>query len=351
MQISARDLALMLNGTVEGNPDVLVNRPSKIEEGGEGSIAFLANPKYEVYAYTTTASVLLVSDDFVAEKPMRSTLIRVKDVYATLAFLLEKFGQNDKSAPREIARYASVHETTVLGKNVAIGDFSVVSKNAEIGENTIIHPQVFIGEKVKIGANCELFPGVRIYHSCVLGDNCVVHANAVIGGDGFGFAPQPDGTFKKIAQIGNVVIENNVEIGANTTIDRATLGSTIIRTGVKIDNLVQIGHNVEIGQNTVIAAQAGVAGSTKIGKNCMIGGQVGFAGHLKIADGTKIQAQSGISASVETPGTAIFGSPAIPYNEYIKSYAVFKKLPELYKKIARLEKIISDRNATEDVNS
>lgn len=336
MEITAKELGKLLNGTIEGNPEVAVNRPSKIEEGGEGSISFLANPKYEQYAYSTTASILLVNQTFRPQKAIAATLIRVDDVYSSVAVLLEKFGQS-ANGTTGISKIAFIHSDAKIGENVAVGEFSVISKGAEIGAKSVIHPQVFIGEGASIGANCILYPGVRVHHHCVIGNNCILHSNTVIGTDGFGFAQQPDGSFKKIAQIGNVLIEDNVEVGANCTVDRATMGSTIIRRGVKLDNLVQVGHNVEVGENTVIAAQAGIAGSTKIGKNCMIGGQVGFAGHLKIADGTKVQAQSGIAGSIETPNTAIFGSPAINYNDYIKSYAVFKKLPELYKKLHELE--------------
>lgn len=343
MEISAKELGKLLDGTVEGDLDVLVNRPSKIEEGGQGSITFLGNPKYEQFAYTSTASIIIVSRDFKPSRPLHPTLIRVDDVYSAIATLLEQFGNRQNGVEYEVSEKASVHQSAVIERQVAIGDFSFIARNARIGQGTVLHPQVFVGESVVIGKNCTLYPGVKIYHHCVLGDHCVIHSNVVIGADGFGFAPQTDGTFKKVAQIGNVVIENDVEIGSGTTIDRATIGSTFIRKGVKIDNLVQVGHNVEIGENTVIAAQTGIAGSTKIGKNCMIGGQVGFSGHLKIADGTLVQAQSGIAASVDTPNSSLFGSPAINYNDFIKSYAVFKKLPELYRKIYHIEQRISKK--------
>ncbi|MCB0663492.1 MAG: UDP-3-O-(3-hydroxymyristoyl)glucosamine N-acyltransferase [Saprospiraceae bacterium] len=342
MQIKASDLSAMLNGTVEGDPDVLISRPSKIEEGGEGTITFLGNPKYESYIYSTTASVVLVSKDFTPSQPVNATLIRVDDVYNSIAFLLDQFGAQMNQGPSGISDHALVNEAAKIGEGVSIGAFSIISKNASIGANTLIHDQVFVGEGVEIGSNCVLHPGVKIYHACKIGNNCTIHSNSVIGADGFGFAPQGDGTFKKVSQIGNVVMEDNVDVGSNVTIDRATMGSTFIKQGVKIDNLVQIAHNVVVGENTVIAAQAGVAGSTKIGKNCMIGGQVGFAGHLEIADGTKIQAQSGLASSVKEKGQALFGSPAIPYNDYIKSYAVFKKLPALYRKLGALEKEIQE---------
>lgn len=340
MQLTAKVISELLNGTVEGNEDVVIEKPSKIEEGGAGTITFLANPKYEPYIYETTASVVLVARKFEPVRAVAATMIRVDDVYAAIGVLLSKFQEEQYSnhstgiAATAIVKIAPED----LPKSIFIGDFVVIEAGVKMGENCKIHPQAYIGKNVKIGNGVILYPGVKIYDDCVIGNQCVIHANTVIGGDGFGFAPQKDGTYSKIPQIGNVLIEDQVEIGANTTIDRATMSSTIIRKGVKIDNLVQIAHNVEIGENTVIAAQTGVAGSTKIGKNCRIGGQVGFAGHLQIADGTQIQAQSGIASSVKTPDQALFGSPAIAYSNYVKSYAVFKKLPELYKIINKLEK-------------
>ena len=335
MQVTANQLAQMLNGTVEGNPEVSVSRPAKIEEGTAGSISFLANPKYEHYAYSTASSILLVSKDFAPTQAIAATLIRVDDVYSCVAILLEKFGQKTENQGI-VSQKSSIHSSVILAKNVSIGDMSVVDENVNIGENTFIYPQVFIGK------NTTLYPGVRIYQDCIIGNNCILHANAVVGSDGFGFAPQEDGTFKKVAQIGNVIVEDNVEIGANTTIDRGTLGSTMIRKGVKLDNLIQIAHNVDIGENTVIAAQTGVAGSTKIGANCMIGGQVGIVGHLKIADKTRIQAQSGIAANINEANTAWYGSPAIPYSNYLRAYAVFKQLPDLLKRLTQLEKMNKD---------
>lgn len=335
--INAAQLAQILNGKVEGNPEVIVNRPSKIEEAEAGSIAFLGNLKYEQYAYSTKASILLVSNDFAPSQPITATLIRVADVYASVAILLEKFGQAQQSERKEISSKASIHSSASIGEQSAIGDFSIIEENVTIGSNTTIYGQVFIGKNAKIGNNVTLYSGVKIYQDCEIGDNCILHSNVVIGSDGFGFAPNADGTFKKVPQIGNVLIENNVEIGSNTTIDRATMGSTIIRSGVKLDNLIQIAHNVEIGKNTVIAAQAGIAGSTKIGENCMIGGQVGIVGHIKIADGTKIQAQSGVAASITEPKTAIYGSPAIAYAQFLRAFAVFKQLPEVLKRIQHLE--------------
>ncbi len=241
-------------------------------------------------------------------------------------------------ATNGISERADVHPFATLGKGVSVGTFSILDEGSKIGDNTVLHPQVFVGKNVEIGKDCILYPGVKIYDRCKIGDHCVLHANVVIGSDGFGFAAQPDGRYSKIPQIGNVVLEDDVEIGANTTIDRATLGSTIIRKGVKLDNLVMVAHNVEIGENTVVAAQAGFAGSTKIGQQCRIGGQTGFVGHIDVAEGTQVQAQSGVAASVKKPGTAIYGSPALQYNNYLRSYAIFKKLPDLYKKIIALEK-------------
>lgn len=344
MQISAQELAKLLKGEVDGDPEVLVNRPSKIEEGGAGSISFLAKDQYEHYAYTSTASILLVSKDFSPKKSIQATLIRVDDVYACVATLFEKFGQREERSTG-IDSNATIHSTANIGLNATIGMFSIIMENVQIGNNCVIHPQVFIGNDTIIGNNVTLYPGVRIMHGSVIGNNCIIHPNTVVGSDGFGFAPQADGTYKKIAQLGNAVLEDEVEIGSNCTIDRATMGSTIIRKGAKLDNLIQIGHNAEIGENTVIASQAGIAGSTKVGKNCRIGGQAGFVGHVSIADGTGVQAQSGVASAVKEPNTMLFGSPAIAYRDYIRSYAVFKKLPELYKKIHILEKLVkSDKS-------
>jgi UDP-3-O-[3-hydroxymyristoyl] glucosamine N-acyltransferase len=253
--------------------------------------------------------------------------------------LMERFaGAMASDVASGVEAGASVHPTARLGKNVSVGQFSVISENASIGDGTVLHPQVFIGKNVKVGSHCVLFPGVKVFHDCEIGDHCVLHANVVVGSDGFGFVPQADGSYRKLPQLGNVIIESQVEIGANTTIDRATLGSTFIRQGVKLDNLIMVAHNVEIGENTVIAAQTGIAGSTKIGKNCRIGGQAGFVGHITVADATQVQAQSGVAASVTEAGKALYGSPAIPYNDYLRAYAVFKKLPELYKKLNSLGK-------------
>lgn len=339
MQLSAKELAALLEGSIEGNPDVLVNRPGKIEEGQAGEITFLGNDKYEPFIYTTQASVVLVNKDFSPRQAIQATLIRVENVYASLAFLLDKFGAQTaaRTAGEGISPQASIHPEAQIGQGVSIGPFAVVEAGAAIGDGAKIGAQVFVGQGAAVGEGSMLYPGVRILHDCRVGARCILHANAVVGSDGFGFAPQPDGTYKKIAQIGNVVIEDDVEIGAGTTIDRASLGSTILRKGVKLDNLIQVAHNVEIGENTVIAAQVGIAGSTKIGRNCRIAGQVGFIGHVTIADNTSIQAQSGVAQNVTESGTIICGYPAFAYRDYIRSHAVFKRLPELDKKIKQLE--------------
>ncbi|MBK8564497.1 MAG: UDP-3-O-(3-hydroxymyristoyl)glucosamine N-acyltransferase [Saprospiraceae bacterium] len=338
MQLAAKEIAHMLGGTLEGNGDALVNRPGKIEQGGQGTLTFLANLRYEHYAYTTHSTAVLVSRDFQPSQPIAAeAIIRVDDVYNSLRILMEKFGAKVQ-ATQGVSERAAVHETAILSENVTIGTFSVLEEGVKVGAGTTIHPQVFLGKNVKIGANSTIYPGVKIYHDCRIGDNCILHSNVVIGSDGFGFVPQPDGSYLKLPQLGNVEVEDNVEIGANTTIDRATMGSTFIRQGVKLDNLVMVAHNVDLGEHTVVAAQAGFAGSTKIGKHCLIGGQAGFVGHIEIADSTKVQAQSGVATSVKQPGTAWYGSPALPYNDYLRSYAVFKKLPELFRKINEIMK-------------
>ena len=340
MQASAKTIAALLGGTVEGDPEVVVSAPAKIEEAQPGTLTFLANPKYEPYAYTTQASILLVSTDFEAQQPVTPTLVRVENVYAALQTLLQHFEQaqaQQRSSQAQGGSTNGIHSSATLGEGTTVGDFAVVKAGAELGRHCRIHDQVYIGEGVRLGDHVTVMPGARILHDCVVGDHSVIYANVVIGGDGFGFAPQGDGTYAKVPQLGNVVIGSHVEIGANTTIDRATMGSTRIADGVKIDNLCMIAHNVTIGANTVIAAQTGVAGSTHIGANCRIGGQVGFVGHIKIADGTQVQAQSGINASIEKPGTAVYGSPALAYRDFLRSYAYFKKLPDLARRLKSVE--------------
>jgi len=340
MLTTAGQLCQLLGGKLEGDPDVTVDKPSKIEDAQKGSLSFLANPKYESYVYETEASVLLVNEDFVPSKPISLTLIRVPDVYASLGVLLDKFNAQEKLQPG-ISSLAFVHPKARIGENVTISPFCFIGEEASIGDDVVIYPQVFIGENVRVGASTKLYAGVKIYRSCVIGEQCVIHSNSVLGSDGFGFSRTENGTFSKIAQVGNVHIEDKVEIGANTVIDRATMGSTLIRKGVKLDNLIQIAHNVEIGEDTAIAAQAGIAGSTQIGNNVLVGGQVGIIGHITIADGVQVQAQSGISTSIDKEGERLYGSPAIKYIDYLKSYSIFRKLPELQKRVNALEKELS----------
>lgn len=336
MEFSAQQLAEVLSGTVEGNADAKVGRLSKIEEGGEGSLSFLANPAYEKYIYSTTASIVIVSNDFKPTSSISATLIRVPDAYGAFAQLLEMYNQmRQAKSGREEPSY--VADSATLPEEYYLAAFAYVGEHAKIGNGTKIHSHVHIGDNVTIGENCTIYAGVKIYADCVIGNDVTIHAGTVIGADGFGFAPNSENSYDKVAQIGNVIVEDHVEIGANSTIDRATLGSTIIRKGVKLDNLIQVAHNVEIGENTVIAAQSGVAGSTKIGKNCMIGGQVGIVGHLTIGDGAKIAAQSGIGKNIKD-GAVVQGSPAFEYIDYNKSYAVFRKLPDMAKDIHQIKK-------------
>ena len=341
MKFTAEQIAAALNGVVEGNPKVEVSTLSKIEEGIPGSLSFLANPKYTHYIFSTEADIVIVNDDFKPSKPVQPTLIRVKDAYTAFTGLLEMY-QLAKNNKTGISKRASIADSAKLGKDVYIGDFVVIGEDTVIGDNTKIYANSCLGDHCNIGNNTTLFYGVKIYDECVVGSRCTLHAGVTIGADGFGFAPQDGGDFKKIPQIGNVVIEDDVEIGTNTTIDRATLGSTLIRKGVKLDNLIQIAHNVEIGENTVIAAQTGIAGSTKIGKNCMFGGQVGITGHITIADGVKISAQSGIGKSIKKPGSIMEGSPAFPLSEFMRSYVNFKNLDRLVKRVRYLEQKIKD---------
>jgi len=342
MEFSAKQIADILEGKIVGNAEVAVNRLSKIEEGEEGSLTFLANPKYIEFIYSTKASVAIVGLDFENTKTLPSTLtlIKVKDAYQSFAQLLEYYNhlKNDKTG---IEDPVSISENVSLGKDVYLGAFTYVGKNTRIGDNTKIYPNTFIGDDVSIGNGVVIYAGCKIYSDTLIGDNCVIHAGAVLGADGFGFAPNQENEYSKVAQIGNVILEDFVEIGANTCIDRATLGSTIIKKGTKLDNLIQIAHNCEIGEHTVIAAQSGIAGSTKIGKNNMIGGQVGIIGHLNIANDVKIAAQSGIAGSIKKEGQILQGSPAIEAGKYQRSYVAFRKLPELMNKLSALEKEIA----------
>jgi len=342
MEFSAEQIAELLNGEVVGDTFVKVNTLAKIEEGHLNALSFLANPKYEDYIYTTLSSICIVNSSFepIKDLPSTLTLIKVEDAYACFAKLLDIYNNLSKKAPK-IEQPSFIDETAIFGADIYLGAFSYVSKNAKIGNNVVIYPNSFIGENVKIGENTIIHPGVKIYQNCIVGANCIIHAGVVIGSDGFGFAPNEKGEFRKIPQIGNVVIEDNVEIGSNTTIDRATMGSTFIRKGVKIDNLCQIAHNVEVGENSAMAAQVGVAGSAKIGERVMIGGQAGISGHLYIVDDTKIVAQSGIPSSVKKAET-LMGSPGIPLDDFKKSYFGFRKLPFLLNKVAELEAQIKE---------
>ncbi len=340
MQFTAAQIAMLIKGKVEGNAFATVDSFGKIEEAKANQLAFLANPKYEEYLYTTQASVIIISENQELKQPVSATLIRVPDAYSAFATLLHKYQEMIRDQMTGIQEPCYIHESAVIGQPVFIGAFAYISENVQIGNNVKIFPGVFLGNNVKIGDNTILYPGVKIYHDCSIGKNVTIHAGSVIGGDGFGFAPQADGTYKKIPQIGNVVIEDCVEIGSNAAIDRATIGSTIIRAGAKLDNLIQIAHNVEVGANTVIAAQAGVSGSTKIGSNVQIGGQAGIVGHVQIADGVRINAQSGVSKSIKTPNAGVTGSPAYDYTSALRSQAVSRNLPELEKRVAELEKFV-----------
>ncbi len=334
MEFSAQQIAELLQGEIIGNADVKVNTISKIEEGKSGALSFLANPKYTKYIYETEASVVLVNKDFIPEKEISATLIKTDDAYQAFASLLEIY-QQYKDNKIGIAESSTVEKTAKLGNDLYIGANVYIGNHSEIGDNCKIYPNTYIGDNVKIGEGTTLFSGVNIYSESELGKECTIHAGVVIGSDGFGFAPQNQAEFKKVPQIGNVIIEDHVEIGANAAVDRATMGSTIIHRGVKLDNFVQIAHNVEIGENTVIAALTGVSGSTKIGKNCMIGGQVGFAGHLTISDNVKIGAQSGVHKNLPE-GAVVQGSPVVAYREWYRIASVLQKLPEMYRKIQKL---------------
>jgi UDP-3-O-[3-hydroxymyristoyl] glucosamine N-acyltransferase len=344
MEITAAIIAQMVNGTIEGNPDVIIRQPAKIEEAQAGSITFLANLKYEPYLYTTKASAVLVSRDFEPKHPIKTTLIRVDNVYETVRILLEKFSEVQTPQSDDIHSMSFIDSSASIGENVVVGSFTHIDKRAKISKNVVIGSQVHISEGVEIGENTQIHSGVKIYKGCKIGNNCIILANAVIGSDGFGFVPQADGTFKKMPQVGIVIIEDNVEIGANTVIDRATMGATTIKAGAKLDNLIMVAHNVEIGYNTAIAAQAGIAGSTKVGNNCIVGGQVGIVGHISVADGSKIQAQSGISKSIKAPNQAWYGSPAFGYNNFLRSQVYFQKLPQLEKRIRELEQQLKKMN-------
>ncbi|MBR4951912.1 MAG: UDP-3-O-(3-hydroxymyristoyl)glucosamine N-acyltransferase [Alistipes sp.] len=339
MQFTAEMIAGMLNGEIVGDKNAAVSTVSSIDGGKAGSLAYLTNPKYEQYIYTTEASIVLVDKTFEPKAEIKATLIKVENVGECVLNLLEMYNAT-RPQKSGISKMASINESASVGEGCYIGDFAVVERGAKLGNKVQIYPQCYIGDNVEIGEGTKLYPGVKIYEGCKIGRNCIIHAGAVIGADGFGFAPKADGTFAKIPQLGNVIIEDNVEIGANTCVDRAKTDSTIIRSGVKLDNLIQVGHNVQIGSNTVMSAQVGIAGTTKIGSNCFVGGQVGFADHIVVGNGCKIGSQSGIDKGV-ADGETRFGSPALPGIQYHRSFAVFRNLPEMATKLRELEKRIN----------
>jgi UDP-3-O-[3-hydroxymyristoyl] glucosamine N-acyltransferase len=338
MKFTVDQIADLIEGTVNGNGATLISNFDKIEEGKSGSISFLSNPKYESFLYQTDASAVIISKDLTLKKPVKTALIRVSDPYLAFTVLLQKYQELVERKETGIQVPSYVAENAQISENVFVGRFTLVDAGSQIGKNSQIYDRVSIGKNVTIGCDCTIYPGVVIYKDCIIGNNVVIHANSVIGSDGFGHAPQADGTFKSIPQLGNVVIEDDVSIGSNTTIDRATMGSTIIRKGVKIDNLVQIAHNVEIGSNTAIAAQTGISGSTKVGENCLIAGQVGVAGHITIAPKTVVTGQSGVTKSVKKPGQTLGGTPASNNVDFLKRNALIRQLPEFFEKFNQSNK-------------
>lgn len=340
MQFTATQIASLISGKIEGDGEVSVSSFGKLEDAQAGQLAFLANPKYEEFIYSTKASVIIINTTQDLIKKVNATLIRVPDAYSAFATILSEYEKMATANLSGTQQPVYISTTAVLGENVFVGAFTYIGENVKIGNNVKLFPQVYLGNNVVINDGSILYPGVKIRHDCIIGKHVTIHSGAVIGGDGFGFAPQQDGSFKKVPQIGNVIVEDNVEIGANATIDRATIGSTLIKSGAKLDNLIQIAHNVEVGNNTVIAAQAGISGSTKVGNNVMIGGQAGIVGHIQIADGSKINAQSGVSKTIKTPNTAVTGSPAFDYSHALRSQILNRNLPELEKRIKELEQIV-----------
>ena len=338
MELSLEQVAGLIEGKVEGEPKLKVNRLEKIEEATKGSIAFLANPKYTSYVYSTEASGVIVKNDFIPEKEVKTSLIRVEDPYGAFAKLLEAYQQMTAKVKTGIEQPSFQHEASVYGENCYLGAFSYLGEGVEIGNNVKIYPHVYIGDNVKIGDGSILFAGVKVYADTEIGEDCRIHSGVVIGSDGFGFAPQQDGSYKSIPQTGNVIIEDHVDIGANTTIDCATMGSTVIKSGVKLDNLVQVAHNVELGKNTVIASQAGISGSAKIGENCQIGGQAGITGHLTMANKTIIGPQAGVPKSIKDEGKVWFGSPIIEHRDFLKMSIILRNLPQLMERVKQLEK-------------
>jgi len=342
MEFTVKDVAAFLDGVVEGDGSIKVSNISKIDQGVPGTLSFLSNPAYSKYIYNTLASAVIVNKDFQPEGPMNCTLIRVENSYASLARLLNLY-EKSKPVKRGIEQPSYISSTAKTGENLYLGAFAYISDKAVIGNNVRIYPQVYIGDNVVVGENTILYSGVKIYADCRIGANCIIHSGAVIGSDGFGFAPTSDGTYSKIAQIGNVIIEDFVEIGANTTVDCATMGSTLIRKGVKLDNLIQIAHNVEVGENTVMASQAGISGSVKIGRNCMIGGQVGIAGHITIGDEVKLGDQSGVMTSIPDKSVMI-GSPVMEHRAWMKSSAIFRNLSQLRNDVIQLQKLAKQQD-------
>ena len=340
MEFTAEQIAHWLNGEVVGNPQAPVNTLSKIEEGKKGSLSFLANPAYNHYLYNTEASVVIVNKSFIPENEVKATMVKVDDAYDSFTTILQKYDEARQSLKQGISPAAHIDESATIGKDVYIGEFVYVGMDAIIGDGVRLYPQSYVGDSAKIGNNTYLLPGAKVLHECIVGNECTLHEGAIIGSDGFGFAPQQNDDFRKIPQIGNVILEDRVDIGTNTVVDRATMGSTIIRRGVKLDNLIQVAHNVEIGENTVIAAQTGISGSTKIGKNCMFGGKVAIAGHLEIADGVKLAAMSGVASSIKVENSVEMGSPSFGHRAYLQSYVHFRKLPDLTKRVSDLEKAI-----------
>jgi UDP-3-O-[3-hydroxymyristoyl] glucosamine N-acyltransferase len=342
MEFTVKQIATLLSGQIEGDENLKVRQLAKIEEAQTGQISFLSNPKYEPYLYDTQATAVIVDKDFEPKKQFSTTLIRVENAYTAFTQLLEEYEKILKGHKQGIEQPSFVGSGTQLGQNIYLGAFAYVGSNTQIGQNVKIYPQAYVGDNVQIGDNTVIHPGVRIYNNTIIGKNCTIFANSVVGSDGFGFAPQPDGTYRTIPQLGNVIIEDNVSIGANVTIDCATMGSTILRQGVKLDNLIQVAHNVEIGKNTVMAAQSGIAGSTKVGENCVVGGQVAIIGHITVADRTQIGGQAGVNRTVKEPGQALNGTPAMDMKDSLRSLAIFRKLPELDKKLKELERRINE---------
>jgi UDP-3-O-[3-hydroxymyristoyl] glucosamine N-acyltransferase len=340
MQFSAAQISSIINGRVEGDPSASVSSFSKIEEASAGQLAFLANPKYEEYLYTTGATIIIVNDHLELKSAIKSTLIRVPDAYSAFARLLSAYQDIVSLQLSVIEQPSQISPTASLGERVYVGAFVYIADQVTIGNDTKIHPQAYLGRNVRVGNNTVIHPGVKIYHDCVIGDHVIIHAGTVIGSDGFGFAPQADGSYSKVPQIGNVVVEDHVEIGANTCIDRATMGSTIIRQGSKLDNLIQIAHNVEVGCKNVIAAQAGISGSTKIGDHVQIGGQAGIAGHITIAEGTRVGGQSGVTKAIKTPNTALNGTPAFDYKTSLRIQALVRQLPEMERRMQEIERLV-----------